>query len=206
MGFSWGSTIGAEYAKIHPEKLLCYIAVGQLINYRDGVLAVCRKLQNLIPDSSPDKEKVNAIIADFPEHPVWNNNFLKHMRFYSRLTLKYIAKHARGFPVDKILRSPFMNLNEKILSITPKYSKLTKSYETMLGYDFRKRPDYEIPVLFIYGEEETVCPAELLSECFTEKSFPLQKVIIIREASHGCFYDQPEVFYNTFVSFVNEIR
>lgn len=65
MGFSWGSAVGAEYAKRHPEKLSCYIGAGQFINYREGVLTVCDKMLRLAPKNSPDEKKSGISLITF---------------------------------------------------------------------------------------------------------------------------------------------
>ncbi len=205
MGFSWGSAIGAEYAKRHPEHLLCYVGVGQHINYHDGVLTVCRKMLQLTSNNSADEQKIKTIIADFPEKPVWNKSLMKCLRYYSPLTSKYIAKHAKRVPFSKILHSPFMNFKEKRAALIPDYSMLTKSYETMLTYDFRDNLRFDVPVLFLFGEEETVCPSELLTECFTEITAPEKKTVIIPNASHTCFHDQPTVFLSALSTFCDSL-
>lgn len=206
MGFSWGSAIGAEYAKRHPENLLCYVGVGQHINYHDGVTTVCKQLLDIIPENSKDADKVKKILADFPEKPVWNNELFKIMKHYSPLTYKYIGKHARRVPIGKILTSPFMNFKERLAASIPNYSLLKKSYETMLTYDFRKNLNFEAPALFVFGKEETVCPSELLTECFDELTAPQKKISVIKNASHSCFYDQPQEFYSTLCDFIKSIK
>lgn len=204
MGFSWGSAIGSEYAKRHPENLLCYIGVGQIINYRDGVITTCRKMLKLASENSSDVQKISKMIGELPRKLVWNKELMKCMRYYSPLTAKYIAKHAKPIPVGKILNSPFLDIKEKKAALMPDQSMLTKTFETMLTFDFRNDLCFEIPVLFIFGEEETACPPELLEECFEELAAPIKKIEIIPNASHCCFFDRPEIFYNTLISFLGK--
>lgn len=206
MGFSWGSAIGSEYAKRHPEKLLCYIGVGQLTNYREGALFTCRKLLELTPKGSKDEEKVERIIETFPKNPSWDKELMTCMRYYTTLCIKYIAKHTKRVPYSKIFGSPFMNFKEKLNALIPKYSLLTKAYETMLAYDFRSNMNYEVPVLFVFGEEETGCNPELIEDCFDNISAPVKNLEIIPKAAHSCYFDQPEIFNQKITSFVNAIN
>lgn len=203
MGFSWGTAIGAEYAKRHPENLSCYIGVGQFINYREGVLSICSKMLELAPKNTPDEKKIKDIIDKFPQRPVWDKELMGIMRYYSPLTLKYIAKHAKRVPLGKILTSPFMNIKERISTLLPNSSMLEKSYETMLNYDFRSDLDFDVPTLFIFGEEENICPPEMLKACFEDIKSPKKQIEIIHHASHGCFIDQPDIFIKTLGSFVD---
>ncbi len=206
MGFSWGTEIGSEYAKRHPEHLLCYIGVGQSVHYRDGVMLTCRKLLDRIPKESTDTQKVQKMLDEFPEHPIWNSELFQCMRYFTPLCMKYIMKHAKRISPVEILKSPFMNLREKMTVLLPNYSMLTKSYETMLAHDFRDTMHYEVPVLFVFGEEETVCPSELLEECFDELSAPNKKLVVIPNASHACYLDQPDEFNRTVTMFLDNLN
>lgn len=206
MGFSWGSAIGSEYAKRHPENLLCYISIGQLTNYRENVLFTCKKLLEIIPKGSKDAKKVKHIINTFPKRPSWDKTLMKCMRNYSLLCSKYIVRHAKRVPFKQIFGSPFMNFKETINSLIPKYNLLTKSYETMLAYDFRNNMNYKTPVLFVFGDEEIVCNPELVAECFEEISAPQKRIEIIPKASHSCFFDQPEIFNQKITDFLNGIK
>lgn len=201
MRFSWGSAVGAEYAKRHPEKLSCYIGAGQFINYREGVLTVCDKMLRLAPKNSPDEKKIRNIIDNFPQKPVWNKELMGLMRYYPVLASKYIAKHAKRVPIGKILTSPFMNFKEKISALIPNTSMLEKSYETMINYDFRNNLHFDVPTLFVLGEEENICPPEILKACYEDIESPKKEIKIIPQASHGCLIDQPEVFLNVITSF-----
>lgn len=193
-GFSWGTMIGAEYAKQHPEELLCYVGIGQCVNYRDGVLCTCEKLLRIIPKDSADAKKVQKLIADMPENPKWDQKLMWSMRSFNPLCGKYIIKHAKRTPMLKILRSPLWNLHEKIRSTIPDSKALARSYRTMLEYDFRQNLHFSVPVLFVSGEEESVCPSELVQECMDMLTAPEKRVAIIPKAAHGCFFDQPEQF------------
>ncbi len=205
LGFSWGSAIGAEYAKRHPKNLRFYIGVGQHVNYRDGVFLTCNKLLKMMPQGSSDAAKIEKLMADFPEHPVWNKQLMHCMRYFVPLCGKYIMKHAKRTPILKVLCSPFWNLHEKWISTFPNNALLERSRKTMLEYDFRQNLHFAVPVLFVSGEEETVCPSELVKACFDEISAPQKQITVIPDASHCCFYDQPEAFLRVLGEFLEKL-
>lgn len=205
MGFSWGTAIGAEYAKSRPENVLCCISVGQLVNYHDGVLTICKKILEKVPKDSKDEQRIKAIMDGFPDVPLWTPEFQKRMRFFNPIALKYLTRHARA-NYTAVLKSPFMNFREKIVSSFPKTKLLEKSLETMATYDFRENLNFEVPVQFIFGEEETICPADLITECFERITAPLKEVAIITKASHGCFYDNPEAFNDALEKFLLSVK
>lgn len=202
MGFSWGSAIAAEYVKRNPVHVRCLINVGQLVNYRDGILTTCRKLLDRIPQGSPDAKKICRLMDTFPEHPVWDKKLMSCMRDFMPMSQKYLIKHARATPINEILRSPFWTISEKLYSMTMKPSHQTATLRTMLEYDFRKNRLFHVPVLFLFGEEDPVCPPELVEDFFDEIISPDKQIFVIPEAAHCCFYDQPEVFMQKVLAFL----
>ncbi len=204
MGFSWGTAIGTEYAKRHPENLHCVVSVGQLVNYRSGITFTCEKLLTLVPEGSADEKKVRQILSDMPETFDWNK--MQWMRPFLPLCGKYIIKHAKRVPYRHILSSPFQTMRERLFSLLPNYALQEQPMVTMLTYDFRENLHFEVPVLFVFGAEETVCPPELVQECFAELSAPEKQITVIPEASHCCFYDQPEAFMTALNGFLGQIE
>ncbi len=200
MGFSWGSAIGAEYAMRHPEHLRCFIGVGQYVHYSTGIRLTCEKLLRLIPEGSAETGKVRKILADMPESPKWDRNLMMIMRSFTPLCGKYIMKHAKHTPIPEVLRSPFWNLREKWLATVPDNRALARSLQTMIECDFRRGMTFAVPVLFLFGEEETVCPPEALD--FEGITAPHKQLAVIPKAAHACFFDQPEAFMRIFETFL----
>ncbi len=194
VGFSWGSAMSAEYAGRHPENLLCYVGVGQLIQYREGVVCSCEKLLSCMPENSADAKKIHRLLDELPEKLVWDRALFQIMRHFMPLCGRYIMKHAKRVTMRDVFRSPFMSFREKMTFVVPDSSLYTKAFETMLEYDFRRDPHFEVPVLFVSGEEETICPAELIASCETAITAPVKSIQVIPEATHMCFFDAPEAF------------
>lgn len=194
MGFSWGSAISLEYAKAHPENVKCVANVGQLFNYREGILCTCHKLLKIIPEGTKDYDRIKMIIKKFPEKPVWNKELMYIMRYFNFIAYKNYGKYMRRTPLLKRLNSPFMNREARKISNRPKAQYLEKSYETMVNYDFRETMSFQVPVYFIFGEDDIVCPSDILSECFDGVEAPVKELHVIEKAGHCCFYDNPESF------------
>ena len=62
-----------------------------------------------------------------------------------------------------------------------------------------------MPVMFISGNEDFICPNQLLADCFDKISAPRKKNTIIPQATHNCFYDQPDIFLKAIVEFTESI-
>ncbi len=206
MGFSWGSAIGSEYAKRHPENLICYIGVGQHISYADGLHFVCDKLSKFAKGNEKDSSRIKAFEASIPAEPKMTKKFMANIQSFIALGTKYISKSGKPFPIKALLTSPFLNFREKISMIKTDFKLLEGALTTMMTYDFRENMSYKIPVLFIFGEEDFSCPIGMLDVCFDSISAPEKQLEIIPKAAHSCFFDQPDIFNQKITSFLNTIN
>ena len=201
MGFSWGSLIGAEYAKRHGETVSHYIGVGQFIHYIDGLHYSCEWLRKVVKDAPADVEKINAFENSIPDPPKMTPAFMNSLQGFSMLGAKYIAKDGRAFPIKSLLTSPFLRFGEKMAMVHGNPKLFSGTYQTMLSHDFRNNLHFDMPVLFVSGDEDFVCPNELLAQHFGQITAPQKKNVVISKATHTCFYDQPTAFLDTIIDF-----
>ena len=201
MGFSWGSLIGAEYAKRHGETVSHYIGVGQFIHYINGLHYSCEWLRKVVKDAPADVEKINAFENSIPDPPQMTPAFMNSLQGFSMLGAKYIAKDGRAFPIKSLLTSPFLRFGEKMAMVHGNPKLFSGTYQTMLSHDFRNNLHFDMPVLFVSGDEDFVCPNELLAQHFGQITAPQKKNVVISKATHTCFYDQPTAFLNTIIDF-----
>lgn len=201
MGFSWGSLIGAEYAKRHGETVSHYIGVGQFIHYIDGLHYSCEWLRKVVKDAPADVEKINAFENSIPDPPQMTPAFMNSLQGFSMFGAKYIAKDGRAFPIKSLLTSPFLRFGEKIAMVHGNPKLFSGTYQTMLSHDFRNNLHFDMPVLFVSGDEDFVCPNELLAQHFGQITAPQKKNVVIPKATHTCFYDQPTAFLDTIIDF-----
>ena len=201
MGFSWGSLIGAEYAKRHGETISHYIGVGQFIHYIDGLHYSCEWLRKVVKDAPADVEKINAFENSIPDPPQMTPAFMNSLQGFSMLGAKYIAKDGRAFPIKSLLTSPFLRFGEKLAMVHGNPKLFSGTYQTMLSHDFRNNLHFDMPILFVSGDEDFVCPNELLAQDFGQITAPQKKNVVISKATHTCFYDQPAAFLDTIIDF-----
>lgn len=208
IGFSWGSVIGAEYAKKHPEQLLCYIGVGQLISFREGLDCVCKQLTQIISENenAAEQKKLEAAMKNIPTESRMTKEFMQGLRSYSMLCAKYISKNAKPLPLGGIISSPFLNFREKLAMLNGDFTLQDKTYTTMMEYDFRADMSFDAPVMFISGEEDTNCPVKPLQDCFDSISAPDKKLVVMKKASHCCFNDDPDVFYKELCDLIDGLN
>lgn len=206
VGFSWGSLIGAEYAKTHGERVSHYIGIGQHVHYIDGLHYSCEWLKDVAKNSPSDTNKIQHFLENIPQQPEMNATFLKSLQGFSMLGAKYIAKDARAFPLKALLTSPFLKLSEKMSMLRSDFKLFTGTYHTLMTHDFRKNLHFDMPVLFVSGNQDFICSNQLLERCFDDISAPFKKNVVIQKATHLCFYDQPTIFQKEVVEFINNAQ
>ncbi len=204
VGFSWGSIIGAEYAKAHPEKLLCYIGIGQIVSVFDGMDFICEKIGGLAAESPRDMAMLKKI-TDTPKETFMSRELMNAIRDLSMLSIKYIIRNTKPYPVSELTHSPFMNFRERRSVISSDYKLFAGSHVTMLKYNFREKPCFEVPVLFVYGDEDCSSPPKLMEDCFDKVSASKKKLEIIPRAGHNCFYDKSERFIKILNGFLGDL-
>ena len=196
MGFSWGSVIGAEYARLHPENVIAYIGVGQLISYEKGFKLICENTLDIAKSQNHQKDvaSLTALLDNYPAENSMTTERMKSVRQFAMLANKYLVKHAKPFPIMQILSSPFLSWKEKKAMFLSDINLYEETYKTMLSYNFMSEADFDVPIYFISGEEDINCPASLVQSSMNGIKAPHKKLYMIEEASHMCFYDQAEKF------------
>ena len=206
LGFSWGTVIGAEYARRHPERVMGYIAAGQVVNFRRGIELTCKELTDTVRRKGSKNELMllEKCRRSIPDKPVMTEEFLRGLMSCLKIANKYMAPHGKPFPLGKYMLSPFMTLREKLTMFSTDISRLKGTYRTLLSYDLAAGGDIPVPVCFVYGDEDVCCRTALMEECYDSIAAPLKKLFIIKKASHMCFYDVPEEFNKIMSEFFDE--
>ena len=193
VGFSWGSLIGAEYVKLHPEKIEKYLSIGQCVNFGESVAYICGELKKLTNDPI-ELEAIRQITEKCTSVNDMSGDFLRNMQKFGMLGAKYIAKDSKRLPIGKILCSPYMNFREKKAMLLSDWKLNKSAFRLLLNYDFRDNMNFNVPVMFVFGSEDTSCPSKMLADCFENITAPSKKLCIIEKAGHSCFFDMPEEF------------
>lgn len=194
LGFSWGTVIGSEYAKTHPEDLDRYIGVGQIIDFKEAFMYICDEMAKKALNDAKISAQIKNIKDIYPENENMDKNMMILMRRFAMMATKLLVKHSKAFPMGGLLKSPYLSFKEKLNMLNTNIALFEQTYETLFKFDFRTNMQFEIPVLFVTGNEDINAPIKLLEDCFEEIIAPNKNMVCINDASHMCFYDQPEKF------------
>ncbi len=207
MGFSWGTVIGSEYAKAHPENVSIYIGVGQLINYIEGFEVVCKQLleRATLSNNNKDIAKINNILQCLPDDGYATEELLKQVQVFIKLGSKYITKSTREFPTKEFFQSPLLDRASRKTWFKHDTKMFEGTFKTLCEYDFRNNMIFPVPVIFITGEEDTSCPHSMLQEIIDSIEAPKKELHILSKAGHTCFWDNPEEFLRILKGSVNKM-
>lgn len=201
MGFSWGTVISSEYSKLHPENVSVYIGVGQLINYVEGFQVVCEQLMERAKAAGNKKDimKIEKIIENIPKDEKASVEWLKQIRQFSALGMKYISKSTKMYSPKDFYNSPLLDRASRKTWFKQDPKMHEGSYKTMFNYDFRDNMSFPIPAIFITGEEDTACPHSLLKGLIDDIEATRKELYIVDKAGHNCYYDNAEEFWRILV-------
>lgn len=202
MGFSWGTVISSEYAKVHPENVSMYIGVGQLINYIEGFEVVCGQLMERAKAVGNKKDiiKIEKILQSIPNDGKATDELLKQIKVFSALGGKYITKHTKVFPTKEFFKSPLLDRESRKTWFKHDNKNYERTFKTMCEYDFKDNMSFSVSAIFITGEEDTSCPHSMLQEIIDGIEAPRKELHIISKAGHTCFWDNEEEFLRILVN------
>ncbi len=202
MGFSWGTVISSEYSKLHPENVSVYIGVGQLINYVEGFQVVCEQLMERAKAAGNKKDimKIEKIIEHIPKNAEASVEWLKQIRQFSVLGMKYISKSTKIYSAKDFYNSPLLDRASRKTWFKQDPKMHEGSFKTMFNYDFRDNMTFPVPAIFITGEEDTACPHSFLKGLIDSIEAPRKELHIVDKAGHNCYYDNAEEFLRILIN------
>ncbi len=171
VGHSFGSMLGSSYVMAHPEKVSAYIGVGQCVNETDyygevysyeDALRIAREQGD---DTSEMESAYEAFMSDLSlEH-------LMTLREYTEVyhpqtdTTDTSTMAAVFSPVLGVDDARWYILELEAVAGDPRFMELQAPLEeAMMNFNLYDIGQYQVPVLFISGSCDWVCPASMVEE------------------------------------------
>lgn len=210
MGHSYGTILGSRYVQMHPEKVEAYIGIGQVVimkdwygevySYEDALAKARAKgddttgLENAYNAFCNDPSINNVVAlrsAVWPYHPM-------------TVTADQVTKAAIFSPYAGIgdARWYLLSMNLSGKSVYDNLRKPLMDY--MLTFDANEfDKTYEVPVYFISGSADWVCPVGLIREYMDSIVAPDKGIYIIEGCGHNPQTQLPEEFASAVKGFLN---
>lgn len=197
MGHSYGTVLGSRYVLMHPEKVSDYIAVGSVVSVPDGDILSYEDALAKAKAAGDDTSEMEDLYWTY-----WNDRFVLYEVYRPKNTLQDML--ALREPVSKYhpaknandvwngLSSPYFGVADlkwfsKSMFSLEKYIELNrKLFDFIMNYDARNLDkDFQMPVHFISGSEDWICPVQLVREYMDSISAPEKSISVLDGCGHA---------------------
>lgn len=206
LGHSFGTVLGILMARQHPEYVLCYIGMSQVVDWIENETVGYKKLLEAMEKAPNEKDKKQLEkIGKYPEAK-YDDTTMKKALAVRKLQLKYKLANSPGLAVMFLLfKSPIFRLsdltgmvkarraNEKVVSQLWGFS--------LYAYDTR----YETPIYFIVGENDHTTPVEISTRYLETIEAPDKKLYLIKNAGHLTLLDNPEDYHRALDDVIRKV-
>lgn len=206
MGHSWGTTLGSVYSLRHPENVLAYIGVGQVVSGKGGDLAAADEAIRLAGEkgNTKDAERMEEIRRNYEKAANIDELNVSEWSELRALTSKYLTVEGQMSGMGQIWiggTSPQMSWRDLrwylILGDAAGVFAMQKPIMDYAMFEFNIYDigsEYEVPVYFVTGEGDWVTPLGMSEEYFAVLDAPDKKYVVIKNTGHSPMLDNPEEF------------
>jgi pimeloyl-ACP methyl ester carboxylesterase len=209
-GHSWGSGLGFETLRVNAEPYYAYIASAVRPDWNSGQVMGYEKVLELAYQAH-DTKAIESLESIQPFDPMNTDHLQVKGQFLSQYLIGDF--HTEG------LEEAWLNYARKGKS--PEYPS-TYIKQTMAGMDFSRQtislevmnsgydhatdfPESPIPVYFIHGRYDYVCPGEMAEEYYNTLAAPDKSFTWFENSAHDVYYDEPDEFNQEMIRIANEI-
>jgi pimeloyl-ACP methyl ester carboxylesterase len=208
MGHSYGTALGSAYVKEHPEKVQAYIGIGQLVSLEDADIYSYHDAVAKAELKGDDTTDMDNAFKDFCEKP--GIPTLITLRGY---TSKYHPVEKESGQVGLAWFSPYTNMADlkwfsKQLGDVDSFVKLNKPlYDTLMTFNvYDDSLDYKVPVCFVSGVDDWVCPTDKTTEYYEAITAPQKQMYVIDKCGHDVHFANPKEFGADVKEFLDSIE
>ena len=211
LGHSWGTILGSVYIDDHPEKVSAYIGVGQCINNMEGDAFAAEEAIRRAQENEDEQAavKLSELLFQYSTSTDIAKKFMLTMQI-RRTGASYF--HYEG--EVPMLQTLWLGLSSPDMSFTDMrwFLAMSGPLENFLALEqplledcltFRLEEmgnEYSVPVYYISGENDWITPTGLVREYYQTVDAPEKEMVILPNAGHSPFVDDPEAFCNAVTS------
>ena len=206
LGHSWGSVLGLDLARRHPEWLHAYAGAGQVVNMREserrgwawamqearerGNSEAVAELQSIAPYA---EGSAAVSITDLYMQRKWVNAF--GGAAYNRPDAGFEAAAMALSPdyTDDNLRDVWTAQETSVERLMPEIMEISMS----------SLSDVRVPVVLMLGRHDINVSAQVAAEWFDRLQAPAKKLVWFEHSAHEMLVEEPG---KVFLTLVNELR
>jgi len=206
LGHSWGSLVGEEIARRHPELLHAYLGAGQMadspaseaIGYqweldqarKEGNATAIRELEALAPYPGPagqltlDRVSMQRKWNIYYGGLAWGRNEYKPFDDARKLSPDYSNEEVAAIDQGGLFSLHYL--------LTP-----------MMAIDFSKNTRFDCPIFIFNGRHDYTTSFEVAERWFATLHAPVKKMFWFENSAHMMMQEQPGLFL---MHLVNDVR
>jgi pimeloyl-ACP methyl ester carboxylesterase len=191
MGHSYGTVLGPAYIEQHPEKVSAYVGIAQVVSMADSNAIMYNDSMDTALAEGENTNSMETAWTRFNSNPTVMNTIA-----IRNACLPFIDQ---GLPDNSVLyamTSPYMSMDDyrwfmyQLGGIENFINLNEQLYDVLMDFDLRDlNLDPSIPVYFISGTKDFICPIEPISEY--ADSHANCSVIYIEDCGHSVQYTKP---------------
>jgi proline iminopeptidase len=194
LGHSWGSVVGLQLARQHPEWLYAYVGMGQVISGKAGE-HVGYETTLRIAEATKDTKAVNELksIAPYPNAdgtlPLEKINLERNWSVayggltWGRTNLNYYSNLTEFAPEYSLADIAAINQGAQ-LSLPPLLPYL-------LGFDYSGVTEWRCPIIMFAGRHDFTTPSVVVADWFARIHAPEKKLIWFENSAHMMMMEEP---------------
>lgn len=216
-GHSWGTALGSIYAQQHPEKVSCYIGIGQMTDGIPDKLAAARlALEKPEIQGTEDEKELKSLMETMGKVSRYEDLVFAEMFRMTSISAKYLGCEGIQSGLAQIwsgVSSPDMNFQDMRWFLSQlNQEEFLKQNETimayaMFGFNIRDlSPVYEVPVYYIAGEGDYVVSQKNAQAYCESITAPDKGFFWLPNVGHSPFMDDPQLYCDTVKAILERIR
>lgn len=196
LGHSYGTILGSEYALEYPDKVSAYIGVAQVVSLEKMDLYSYEDALRKATEAGDDTTELVEAFEMFQA-----SASLTDMMTLRSLAAEYHPVETADQATWMAVTSPYFGIDDfrwflKQLGDMDAYFALNEQlFDYTFSYDaYEKGMDYEMPVYFISGTCDWICPVDSIKEYADVVSAPELRFELLEGCGHNVQYSAPEEF------------
>jgi len=196
MGHSYGTILGVNYVKRHPEKIEKYIGVGQSVSIVGTQTENYYEIMERLEPGDTKAEELTCAFNIFKKNP----SIFTLMAFQKLAIPYFTSRMSTKEQIGFIFASPDLSFADiRWLLSRLDYKKFYARNCQLLDYTitcniYDVGTEFEAPMSFISGEHDKSCNVDLVREYFDKIDAPAKDLVVMKQCGHSPQMEVPEAF------------
>ena len=199
MGHSYGTILGSTYVQAHPEKVSAYIGIAQVISPEKSERAGYEMARIRGHEKGKDTTALEKAYQAFEREKSLPNRMALRREVMKLLPVK---KPDQAF--WNAVFSPYFGMDDLNWFLVQtgdeeEYYRLNRQlFDATFSFDIdHLKQDYEVPVHFISGGDDRICPVDPIRNYKDRITAPKKTFTELDGCGHNVQYTEPEAFADT---------